>query len=130
MKKLGLKPMARIVNYADAELDPVDFSIAPHKSTKKVLQRAGMSIGQMDYFEFNEAFSSVCLANMKLLDISEDKVNVHGGAVAMGHPIGMSGARILQSLLTVMRHRGGKHGLVSICNGGGGSTAMIVENLQ
>ena len=91
--------MARIVSYADAELDPVDFSIAPHKATKKVLERAGMSLGQIDYFEYNEAFSVVCLANMKLLDISADKVNVNGGAVAMGHPIGMSGARIIQSTI-------------------------------
>lgn len=118
--------MARIVGYADAELDPIDFSIAPHKATKKVLARTGMSLGQMDYFEYNEAFSSVCLASMKLLDIGEDKVNVHGGAVAMGHPLGMSGARILQSLLTVLKLRGGKYGLAGICNGGGGSTTMIV----
>ena len=126
IKKLGLKPLARIVAYADAELDPIDFSIAPHKSTKKVLARAGLSIGQIDWFEYNEAFSVVCLANMKLLDIAEDKVNVHGGAVAMGHPIGMSGARIVQSLLSVFKHRGGKYGLAGICNGGGGSTAMII----
>ena len=89
-----------------------------------------MSIGQIDWFEYNEAFSSVCIANMKLLDISDSKVNVHGGAVAMGHPIGMSGARILQSLLTVLKVRGGKYGLAGVCNGGGGATAMIVENLQ
>ena len=85
-----------------------------------------MSIGQIDYFEYNEAFSVVCLANMKLLDIGGDKVNVHGGAVAMGHPIGASGARIVQSLLTVLRLNGGKYGLAGICNGGGGSTAMVV----
>lgn len=122
--------MARIVSYADAELDPIDFSIAPHKATNKVLSRAGLSLGQIDWFEYNEAFSVVCLANMKLLDIPSDKVNVHGGAVAMGHPIGVSGARIIQSLLTVLRLRGGKYGLAGICNGGGGSTAMIIENLQ
>jgi len=126
IKKLGLKPLARIVAYADAELDPIDFSIAPHKSTKKVLARAGLSIGQIDWFEYNEAFSVVCLANIKLLDIADDKVNVHGGAVALGHPIGMSGARIVQSLLSVFKHRGGKYGLAGICNGGGGSTAMII----
>jgi acetyl-CoA C-acetyltransferase len=126
VKKLGLKPLARIVEYADAELDPVDFSIAPHKATKKVLTKAGLSIGQIDFFEFNEAFAVVCLANMKLLDIGDEKVNVHGGAVAMGHPIGMSGARIIQSLMTTMKIRGGKYGLAAICNGGGGSTAMII----
>lgn len=86
----------------------------------------GMSIGQIDYFEYNEAFSVVCLANMKLLDIGNDKVNVHGGAVAMGHPIGASGARIVQSLLTVLRFKNAKYGLAAICNGGGGSTAVVV----
>ena len=118
------------MGWADAEIEPVDFSISPHYATKKVLARAGLSIGQIDYFEYNEAFSVVCLANMKLLDIGGDKVNVHGGAVSMGHPIGASGARIVQSLLTVLRHRGGKYGLAGICNGGGGSTAVVVENLQ
>lgn len=122
--------MARIVNYADAEIEPVDFAIAPQYSTKKVLLKAGLKINDIDYFEYNEAFSVVALANMKLLDIGEDRVNLHGGAVAMGHPIGMSGARIVQSLLTVMKNRGGKYGLAAICNGGGGSTAMIIENLQ
>jgi len=126
MKKLGLKPLARIVSYADAEIEPVDFAIAPHYSTKKVLARAGLTIGNIDYFEFNEAFSVVLLANQKLLDIGDEKVNVYGGAVAMGHPIGMSGARLIQSLLTTFKHKGGKYGLAAICNGGGGSTAMII----
>lgn len=129
-KSLGLKPIARIVEYADAEIEPVDFSIAPFYSTKKVLKRAGLTVGDIDFFEFNEAFSVVCLANQQLLSIPEGKINVHGGAVAMGHPIGMSGARIVQSLLTTFKQRGGKYGLAAICNGGGGSTAMIVENLQ
>lgn len=115
--------------YADAELDPIDFSIAPQKAVKKVLARAGLSIGQIDLFEFNEAFAVVCLANMKLLDIGDDKVNLHGGAVAMGHPIGVSGARLIQSLLTLFKARGEKYGLAGICNGGGGSTSMIIENL-
>lgn len=95
-----------------------------------MLDRTGLSIGQIDYFEYNEAFSVVCLANMKLLDIGEDKINLHGGAVSMGHPIGVSGARIIQSLLTVMKHKGGKYGLAGICNGGGGASAVVVENLQ
>lgn len=94
------------------------------------MSKAGLKISDIDYFEYNEAFAVVALANMKLLDIGEDRVNVHGGAVAMGHPIGMSGARLIQSLLTTMKHRGGKYGLAAICNGGGGSTAMIIENLQ
>lgn len=130
MQKLGLKPLARIIGYADAEIEPVDFSIAPNYSTKKALARTGLSIGQIDFFEFNEAFSVVCLANRALLDIPDEKINVHGGAVAMGHPIGMSGARIVQSLLTTFKHRGGKYGLAAICNGGGGSTALVIENLQ
>ncbi len=121
-----MKPLARIVDYADAELDPIDFSIAPHKATKKVLAQSGLSIGQIDFFEFNEAFSVVALANMKLLDLTEEKVNVHGGAVSMGHPVGMSGSRILQSLLTIFKSRGGKYGLAAICNGGGGASAMIL----
>lgn len=89
-----------------------------------------MTIGAIDYFEFNEAFSVVCLANQSLLEIPSNKLNVYGGAVAMGHPIGMSGARLILSLLTTFRHKKGKYGLASICNGGGGSTAMIIENLQ
>ena len=89
-----------------------------------------MKTENIDFFEFNEAFSVVALANMKLLDISVDKVNVNGGAVAMGHPIGMSGARILRALLTAFKNNGGKYGLAGICNGGGGSTAMVIENLQ
>lgn len=125
-----MKPLARIVGYADAEIEPIDFSIAPNYSTKKVLAKTGLSIGQIDYFEYNEAFSVVCLANRALLDIPDEKINVHGGAVAMGHPIGSSGARIVQSLLTVFKQRGGKYGLAAICNGGGGSTAMVIENLQ
>ena len=130
LKQSGLKPLARIVNYADAEIEPVDFSIAPQYAAKKVLSKSGLKIGDIDFFEFNEAFSVVSLANMKLLDIGDDKLNVLGGAVAMGHPIGMSGARIIQSLLTVLKQRGGKYGLAAICNGGGGSTSMIIENLQ
>lgn len=130
VKKLGLKPLARIVGSADAEIEPVDFSIAPNYSTKKVLEKTGLTIGAIDFFEFNEAFSVVCIANQSLLEIPSNKLNVHGGAVAMGHPIGMSGARLILSLLTTFKHKKGKYGLASICNGGGGSTAMIIENLQ
>jgi acetyl-CoA C-acetyltransferase len=129
VKKLGVKPLARIVSYADAEIEPIDFSIAPHYSSKKALANAGLGIENIDFFELNEAFSVVSLANMKLLDIPLSKINVFGGAVALGHPIGVSGARLVQSLLTAFRLKGGKYGLAAICNGGGGSTAMIVENL-
>ncbi|MCL4123049.1 UNVERIFIED_CONTAM: hypothetical protein GTU68_000189 [Idotea baltica] len=130
VKSLGLKPLGRIVNYADHELEPIDFSIAPHYAAKKVVQKAGLKLENIDLFEFNEAFSVVALANMKLLDISNEKTNIYGGAVALGHPIGASGARILQTVLTGLKNKGGKYGLAGICNGGGGSTAVIVENLQ
>lgn len=129
LKSLKVKPLAKIVAYADAEIEPIDFSIAPNYSTKKVLAKAGLGIESIDYFEFNEAFSVVSLANMKLLDISDQKVNIFGGAVALGHPIGMSGARIIQSLLSAFRTKGGKYGLAAICNGGGGSSAIIIQNL-
>lgn len=129
VKSLKVKPLAKIINYADVEIEPIDFSIAPHYSTKKVLKKAGLAIEEIDHFEFNEAFSVVCLANMKLLDISDKKTNIYGGAVALGHPIGASGARIVQSLLTAFRNKGGKYGLAAICNGGGGSTAIIIQNL-
>lgn len=129
LKALNIKPLAKIVAYADAEIEPVDFSIAPHYATKNVLTKAGLKIENIDYFEYNEAFSVVVLANSKLLDISPEKVNIFGGAVALGHPIGMSGARIVQSLLSAFRKKGGKYGLAGICNGGGGSTTMIIQNL-
>ena len=89
-----------------------------------------MTISNIDYFEYNEAFSCVPIANMKLLDIPDSRVNVFGGAVALGHPIGMSGARIVQTLINVLKYKGGKYGLAGICNGGGGSTTMIIENIQ
>jgi len=129
-QKMNIKPLARIVSYADAEIDPMDFSIAPVKASQKALDYVGKKITDMDFFEINEAFSVTVLANMKLLDLDHEKVNVHGGAVAMGHPIGTSGARILLSLITVLKSRNGKFGMASICNGGGGATAMILENIK
>lgn len=130
MKSLGLKPLARIINYADAEVEPVDFSISPHYAVKKLLGKSGLNLNNIDLFEFNEAFSVVVLANLKLLDIPDNKCNIYGGAVALGHPIGMSGTRILQALLTGLKNKNGKYGIAGICNGGGGSTAMLIENLQ
>ena len=126
VKSLGVKPLARIVSYADHELEPIDFSIAPNYAARKAIEKSGLKIENIDFFEFNEAFSVVALANMKLLDISPEKVNVNGGAVALGHPIGMSGARLLRALLTAFKKNGGKYGLAGICNGGGGSTSMII----
>lgn len=102
-KDRGLKPLARIVAYDDAAVAPIDFAIAPTKACEKLLKRAGMQMSDMEYHEVNEAFSAVALANMKLLDLDPSKVNVHGGAVALGHPIGVSGARILISLINVLR---------------------------
>lgn len=125
-----MKPLGKIVAYADAEIDPIDFCIAPHYASKKALLYAGLSLHNMNYFEFNEAFAATVLANLKLMDIPLDRVNVNGGAVALGHPIGMSGARIILSLLTVLQQNKGRFGLAGICNGGGGASSIIVENLR
>lgn len=130
VKSLGLKPLAKIVSYADHEIEPIDFSIAPHYAVRTALERAHLKLDNVDFFEFNEAFSVVALANSKLLDLPLSKVNIYGGAVAMGHPIGMSGARLLRALISAFKHKGGKYGVAAICNGGGGSTAMVIENLQ
>lgn len=128
--KRNLKPLARILSYQDAEIKPCDFSISPTHAVQKLLKKNNLKINNIDAFEVNEAFSSVAIANMKLLDLPEDKVNVNGGAVALGHPIGMSGARIVLSLMTVLKQKKGKLGVASICNGGGGSTAILIENLR
>jgi len=126
----GLKPLARIIAYDDAEIAPIDFSIAPTEAMKRVLKKAKMDIKDIQFHEMNEAFSAVPLANMKLMGIPLDIVNVHGGAVALGHPIGMSGARLLLSLTSVLRRNDATIGMASICNGGGGSTAVIIERLN
>lgn len=128
-KKQGLKPLARIVSYADAAVDPIDFGIAPAKATQYALKAAGLTEQDISFHEINEAFSAVALANIKLGEINPDKVNIHGGAVALGHPVGMSGARILISLMNVLRVKEAKYGMASICNGGGGASAMILERL-
>lgn len=130
VKRLGVQPMARIVSYGDAEVEPIDFCIAPSKACQKALDRANLSLQQIDYHEINEAFAVTVLANLKLMDLDVNKVNVNGGAIAMGHPIGMSGARVILSLMNVLQANRGKYGMASLCNGGGGSTAMIIENLM
>lgn len=130
MKANNLQPMARIVSFGDAEVDPMDFNISPSEAAKVALKRAGMNASNMDAFEFNEAFSVTGIANMKLMDLDPSIVNVNGGAVALGHPIGMSGTRILLSLMTVLKQTNGKYGLAGICNGGGGGSAMVIENLM
>jgi acetyl-CoA C-acetyltransferase len=129
-KERGLKPLARIIGYEDAEVAPIDFGIAPSKACSRLLQRKGMTAKNVDYHEINEAFSAVVLANMKLLDLDPERVNVHGGAVALGHPVGMSGARIILSLINVLRNKNASIGMASICNGGGGASAMMIERLN
>ncbi|MEJ5963271.1 acetyl-CoA C-acyltransferase [Pedobacter immunditicola] len=127
--ELGLTPLARIIAYADAQQEPEWFTTAPAKAIPLALNRAGIDIKDVDYFEINEAFSVVSLANNKLLNIDNEKVNLNGGAVALGHPLGASGARILVTLLSVLSQNGGKIGVAGICNGGGGASAMVIEKI-
>ncbi|MCE7039641.1 acetyl-CoA C-acyltransferase [Dyadobacter sp. CY312] len=125
----NLKPVARIVAYADAEQEPAWFTTTPILATKKVLKKAGLSLSDIDYFEVNEAFAVVALAYIQELGLDNDQVNVFGGAVSLGHPLGASGARIITTLLSVLEQKNGRYGLASICNGGGGASAIIVERL-
>jgi acetyl-CoA C-acetyltransferase len=129
-KERGLTPLARILDYEDAEVAPVDFGIAPARAVTRLLQRRNMSIKDVDYHEFNEAFSAVALANIKLLEIDPERINVFGGAVALGHPVGMSGARIILTLLNVLRNKNATTGLAAICNGGGGASSILIERLN
>ena len=126
--ELNLTPLATIKGYADAALAPEWFTIAPAKAIPKALAKADITIDAIDYFEFNEAFSVVGLANTKLLGLDADRVNVNGGAVSLGHPLGCSGARIVVTLLHVLKQNNGKLGAAGICNGGGGASAIIIEN--
>ncbi|RMZ79448.1 hypothetical protein DV738_g3358, partial [Chaetothyriales sp. CBS 135597] len=129
LKELGIKPLAKILGWGDAGQKPSKFTTSPALAIPKALKHAGVSIDQVDAFEINEAFSVVALANMKLLGIKDDKVNVHGGAVAIGHPLGASGARIVTTLLGVLKAKKGKIGVIGICNGGGGASALVIESL-
>jgi len=124
-----LKPLGRILGYGDAARKPKEFTVAPADAMPIALKRSGVSIEDIDYFEINEAFSVVALANMKILNIPHEKVNVNGGAVSLGHPLGCSGARIITTLLNVLHNRDGKLGCAGICNGGGGASAMVIERL-
>ncbi|KAL1619761.1 erg10, acetyl-CoA C-acetyltransferase [Neofusicoccum ribis] len=128
--KHGLKPIATIRGWGDAAQNPSKFTTAPALAIPKAFEHAGVGIGDIDAFEINEAFSVVALANMKLCGIGWDKINLHGGAVALGHPLGCSGARIVVTLLGVLRTKKGKLGAAGICNGGGGASAIIIESLQ
>ncbi|MDT0552311.1 acetyl-CoA C-acyltransferase [Urechidicola vernalis] len=127
--ELNLKPLAKIVSYADASHEPKWFTTAPAKAVPKALDKANLTLDKIDYFELNEAFSVVGLANIKLLDIKPETVNVNGGAVSIGHPLGMSGSRIIMSLISVLKQNKGVLGAAGICNGGGGASAMVIENL-
>lgn len=126
-KELGLKPLAYIKGFADAEQEPKWFTTAPAKALPKALAKAGISKDDVDFFEFNEAFSVVGLANSKILGLPADKVNVNGGAVSLGHPLGASGARIMVTLLNVLEQNNAKIGAAAICNGGGGASAIVLE---
>jgi acetyl-CoA C-acetyltransferase len=128
--EFGIKPLARIISYSDAQQAPEWFTTAPSKAIPLALHRAGLSSDQIDYFEINEAFSVVSIANNQNLNLDPAKVNVNGGAVSMGHPLGASGARIIVTLLHVLQQNGGKFGAAGICNGGGGASAMVIENLR
>lgn len=128
--ELGLKPLAKIVSYADAQQAPEWFTTAPAKAIPTALEKAGLKLDQVDYFEINEAFAVVSVANNKILKLNPSKVNVHGGAVSLGHPLGASGARIVVTLLNVLAQNKGKIGVAGICNGGGGASALVIENLS
>ena len=124
-----LKPLAKIVAFADAAQSPEWFTTSPALSMAKALKMANMTTSEIDYFEINEAYANVPIINSRLLNIDLNKVNVHGGAVAIGHPLGASGARIVATLLNVLQTKGGRYGLAGICNGGGGSSALLIEKL-
>lgn len=128
--ELGLKPLAIIKGYADAEQAPEWFTTSPSLAVPKAVKKAGLSMDQVNYFELHEAFSVVALANMKLLNLDPSKVNVNGGAVALGHPLGASGARILVSLINILKQNKAKFGAAAACNGGGGASAMVIENVN
>lgn len=127
--ELGLKPLAVIKSYADAAQEPKWFTTAPAKALPKALDKAGLSKEDIDFYEINEAFSVVSLANLQLLALDAEKVNVNGGAVSLGHPLGCSGVRILITLLSVLKQNHAKYGAAGICNGGGGASAMVIENI-
>ncbi|MDB4919079.1 acetyl-CoA C-acyltransferase [Mucilaginibacter sp.] len=128
--ELGIKPLARIIAYADAQQAPEWFTTSPSKAIPLALHRAGLVADEIDFFEINEAFSVVSIANNQLLKLNPEKVNVNGGAVSLGHPLGASGARIIVTLVHVLQQNNGKYGAAGICNGGGGASAMVLENFR
>lgn len=130
IEKYQLKPLAKIIAYADASQAPEWFTTSPSLAIAKTLNKSKLKINDIEKFEINEAYAAVVLANQQILDIPQNKINVYGGAVAIGHPLGASGARILCTLVSVLNQEGGRYGAAAICNGGGGSTALIIENLK
>lgn len=128
-QELGLKPLAKVLAYADAAHEPEWFTTAPAKAVEKLLAKANVTVNDVDYWEFNEAFSVVGIVNTQLLNIDASKVNVNGGAVSLGHPLGNSGSRILVTLLNVLEQNKGKIGVTAICNGGGGASALMIERI-
>ncbi|MDN5285526.1 MAG: acetyl-CoA acetyltransferase [Mucilaginibacter sp.] len=128
--ELGIKPIAKIIAYADAQQAPEWFTTAPSKAIPLALHRAGLTSDDIDYYEINEAFSVVSIANNQALKLNPARVNVNGGAVSLGHPLGASGARIIVTLLSVLQQNNGKYGVAGICNGGGGASAIVIENLR
>lgn len=129
-EELKLKPLAKIVSYADAQQAPEWFTTSPAKAIPLALQRANLKPEDIDYYEINEAFSVVSIANNNILNLKPEQVNIYGGAVSMGHPLGASGARIVVTLLNVLKQKNSKTGVAAICNGGGGASAVVIENLQ
>jgi acetyl-CoA C-acetyltransferase len=129
VEKHGLKPIAKLVSYADAAHEPEWFTTAPSKAVPKALDKANLSVSDIDYWELNQAFSVVGIANTQILGLDPAKVDVNGGAVSLGHPLGNSGSRIIVTLINVLKQNGGKLGAAGICNGGGGASAMVVENI-
>ncbi|EFK35018.1 Acetyl-CoA acetyltransferase [Chryseobacterium gleum] len=129
IERYHLNPLARIVAYADAAQAPEWFTTSPSVAIQKILKQTGLTLSDIDYFEINEAYSSVILSNQQILGYDLSKVNVYGGAVALGHPIGASGARIVTTLVNVLRQEKGRYGIAAICNGGGGASAILIENI-
>ncbi|KEO72562.1 acetyl-CoA C-acyltransferase [Anditalea andensis] len=128
-EELGLKPIAKILGFADAAQDPIWFTTAPALAIPKAIKHAGLTADNIDFYEINEAFAAVALANQKELNLSSEKLNVYGGAVALGHPLGASGARIITTLNSVLHQQNGKIGVAGICNGGGGASAIVIEKM-
>ena len=129
-EELHIKPIAKVVSYADAAQEPKWFTTAPAKAIPKALAKANLSTEEVDFWELNQAFSVVSLVNTKLLGLDPTKVDVNGGAVALGHPLGSSGSRIIVTLINVLKQNNGRFGAACICNGGGGASALVIENMN